>query len=99
MLLEIFAEIVLTWSFHECAKFRGSRAIVGLAGRANVPSYLGDIQKVRSLKIPEFCRPLPPCSSLFVFEHLPPPPKYVHFGYNSPSPSQFLSLRNLGTRN
>ena len=73
MLLEIFAEIVLTWSFHECAKFRGSRAIVGLAGRANVPSCLGDIQKVRSLKIPEFCRPLPPCSSLFVFEHLPPP--------------------------
>ena len=73
MLLEIFAEIVLTWSFHECAKFRGSRAIVGLAGRVNVPSYLGDIQKVRSLKIPEFCRPLPPCSSLFVFEHPPPP--------------------------
>ena len=81
MLLEIFVEIVLTWSFHECAKFRGSRAIVGLAGRANVPSCLGDIQKVRSLKIPQFCRPLPPCSSLFVFEHLaPPPPKYVHFG-------------------
>ena len=36
----------------------------------------GDIQKVRSLKIPP---PLHPCSSLFVFEHphppSPPPPR------------------------
>ena len=29
---------------------------------------LGDIQKVRSLKISKFW-PLPPCSSLFVFNH------------------------------
>ena len=29
----------------------------------------GDIKEVRSLKIPEFRSPLPPCLSLFVFEH------------------------------
>ena len=33
--------------------------------------YLGDIQKVCSLKIPEFSLPLPPCSPLFVLERSP----------------------------
>ena len=47
----------------------------------------GDIQKVRSLKIPDFCSLLSPCLPLFVFStppHLRPPPpphqRYVRFG-------------------
>ena len=36
------------------------------------------IQKVRSLKIFNFCPPPPPCSSLFVL-HISPPPTYVRF--------------------
>ena len=41
---------------------------------------LGDTQKVRSLKIPEFCSLLPSCSPLLVFEHhLPSLPPHVSF--------------------
>ena len=43
--------------------------------------HLGDIQKVRSLKIPEFWPPIPPCSPFFIFDPRPPPKKkYVRFG-------------------
>ena len=65
--------------------------------------YLGNIQKVCSVKIPEFWTPCPLVyfwvpPPLFAFEprplatpvHFwapPPPPRYVRFGWNSPSPS------------
>ena len=39
----------------------------------------GDIKEVRSLKIPEFRYPLPPCLSLFVFEHPLTTPKVRSF--------------------
>ena len=49
--------------------------------------FLGDIQKVCSLKIPEFWPPLPLCSPLFVFEH-PLPLKVRSFWLELPlSPS------------
>ena len=61
---------------------------------------LGDIQKVRSLKIPEFW-PSPPSLLALVRFWAPPSPTrtYVRFGKNSLSPPQFLYLWNLEKRN
>ena len=51
-------------------------SVISKWGTSSPFSSLGDIQKVRSLKIPEFWTPLPlillrfrPCSPLFFFEH------------------------------
>ena len=47
-------------------------SVISKWGTSSPFSSLGDIQKVRSLKIPEFWTPLTPCLSLFVLEHLSP---------------------------
>ena len=56
----------------------------------------GDIKEVRSLKIPEFRSPLPPCLSLFVFEHPLTSPEVRSFWLEltlSPSISLLVKFR------
>ena len=56
----------------------------------------GDIKEVRSLKIPEFRSLLPPCLSLFVFEHLLTSPEVRSFWLEltlSPSISLLVKFR------
>ena len=64
---------------------------------ANCVPHLGDIQKIRSLKIPEFWSPF--CSLVRPCFFLSTPLSPRCFGWNSPSRPQFLYLWYLDKRN
>ena len=67
-----FSVYILCSSFFLYFMFKNWLIRVGYTG-----VHKGDIQKVRSLRIPEFLTPLPPCLPFFVFEHAHPFPSKV----------------------